>query len=276
MINENLQDMTLWHVSKSKITSLGKTPMFFALKKAHSLGWYKSVLNDGTDSAYMYKATLKPNAVIVSYKKLKQILLLPSSDYIEDYIDMLISNPSSREILSDDITKAAIKNGIDGITYLDYDPRDFNKDLEAVLLFNPKKSLSSIEEESIKSSKKSISDKLNNKAVNTLKKVVDIYKNKYNAVDYNYDSGYMGKQAFRMYVSDFINGEELQVAYQYKDHILSVFIPGVLGTKKLNIDVENMSPAEIVSKINTITGVNESLLRRVTILEELVGQLHKT
>jgi hypothetical protein len=44
----------------------------------------------------------------------------------------------------------------------------------------------------------------------------------------------------------------------------------------LNIDVENMSPAEIVSKINTITGVNESLLRRVTILEELVGQLHKT
>jgi hypothetical protein len=86
----------------------------------------------------------------------------------------------------------------------------------------------------------------------------------------------MGKQAFRMYVSDFINGEELQVAYQYKDHILSVFIPGVLGTKELNIDVENMSPAEIVSKINTITGVNESLLRRVTILEELVGQLHKT
>ena len=49
MINENLQDMNLWHVSKSKITSLRKTPMFFALKKAHSLGWYNSALNDGAD-----------------------------------------------------------------------------------------------------------------------------------------------------------------------------------------------------------------------------------
>ena len=152
MINENLQDMNLWHVSKSKITSLRKTPMFFALKKAHSLGWYNSALNDGADSAYVYKATLKPGAVIVNYKKLKQMLSLSN----DDYIDMLLSNPSSSEITNDKITKAAIKNGIDGITYLDYDPRDFSKDLEAVILFNPKKSLSSIEEEPIKSSKKKL------------------------------------------------------------------------------------------------------------------------
>lgn len=275
MINENLQDMNLWHVSKSKITSLRKTPMFFALKKAHSLGWYNSALNDGADSAYVYKATLKPGAVIVNYKKLKQMLSLPSSDYIDDYIDMLLSNPSSSEITNDKITKAAIKNGIDGITYLDYDPRDFNKDLEAVILFNPKKSLSSIEEEPIKSSKKKTSDAQNKQAISTLKKVVDFYKKKYKSVDANYDSGYMGNTAFRMYIDNFISGKELHVAYQYKNKVLSVYIPDILGTKELEIDVENMSPADIVNKINTVAGSNESLLRRVIRLEKLVKHFHR-
>ena len=266
MINENLQDMNLWHVSKSKITSLRKTPMFFALEKSHSIGWYKSALNDGADTAYMYKATLKPNAVIVTYKELKQILSLPNDN---DYIEMLVSNPSSSEILSNKITKAAIKNGIDGITYLDYDPRDFSKDLEAVILFNPKKSLSSIEEEPIKSSNRKASNEPSNSAVNTLKKVVDIFKKKYKNIEADYDSGYMGKQAFRMYVDNFINGGELQVAYQYKNHILSVFIPGVLGTKELAVDIENISPMDIVNKITAMTDVSESFLKRINNLEKL-------
>lgn len=273
MINENLQDMNLWHVSKSKITSLGSTPMFFALEKSHSTGWYRSALNDGADSAYMYKATLKPNAVIITYQELKQMLSLPNDN---GYIEMLVSNPSSSEILSNNITKAAIKNGIDGITYLDYDPKDFGKDLEAVILFNPRKSLSSIEEEPIKSSNRKASNEPNSSIVSILKKVADIFKKKYKDIDVNYDSGYMGKQAFRMYVDNFINGGELQVAYQYKNNILSVFIPGVLGTKETEIDIESMSPIDIVNIINTMTGANESLLRRVVRLERLVRRFrHK-
>lgn len=272
MINENLQDMNLWHVSKSKITSLGKTPMFFALEKSHSIGWYKSALNDGADAAYMYKATLKPSAVIVTYKELKQMLLLRNDN---DYIEMLVSNPSSSEILSNKITKAAIKNGIDGITYLDYDPRDFSRDLEAVILFNPKKSLSSIKEEPIKSSNRSASNEPNSSVVSTLKKVTNIYKKKYKNVDANYDAGYMGKQAFRMYVDNFTNGKELQVAYQYKNKILSVFIPGVLGTQELEIDIENMLPIDIVNKINALASTNESLLRRILWLEKLARKLYR-
>lgn len=231
MINENLQDMILWHVSTPEITSLGTTPMFFALEKDHSIGWYKSALNDGAGSAHMYKATLKPNVVIVTYEELKRMLSLQDDD--DNYIEMLVSNPSSREILSNKITKEAIRNGIDGITYLDYDPRDFDKDLEAVILFNPKKSLSSIKEEPIDSLNKRTSDDPKSSVINLLEKVVDIYKNKYKNVSVKYDSGYRGKNAFRMYVSNFINGKELQVAYQYANNILAVFIPGILGTKEL-------------------------------------------
>jgi hypothetical protein len=269
MINENLQDMNLWHVSKSKITSLGKTPMFFALEKEHSLGWYKSAFEDGAYKVYMYKATLKPDVNIVSYKELKQILAI----HDDGYINMILSNPTSSEILNDEITKAAIKNGIDGIIYFDYDPRDFNNDLEAVLLFNPKQSISSFKSES--PIDKPVEEKPPAEIVKMLKKVVNIYKKKYNDIDVNYDSGYFGKQAFRMEVDNFINGRELQVAYQYKNKILAVFIPGVLGTKELVVDdIENMAPSDIVNKINNMLDVKENLVRRVIRLEKLIKRLN--
>ena len=273
MINENLQDMILWHVSTPEITSLKTTPMFFALEKSHSVGWYNSALSDGAGSAHMYKAILKPDAVIVTYEELKQMLSLQDDD--DNYIEMLVSNPSSIKILSDEITKAAIRNGIDGITYLDYDPRDFSKDLEAVILFNPKKSLLSIEEEPISSSKKKASDDQKSLAISKLNNVVDIYKSKYKNISVRYDSGYRGKEAFRMEVYNFINGKELQVAYQYANNILAVFIPSVLGTKEIEIDIREMSPINVVNEINAMTGINESLLRRVIRLEKLVKRLHR-
>ena len=48
----------------------------------------------------------------------------------------------------------------------------------------------------------------------------------------------------------------------------------ILGTKELEIDVENMSPADVVNKINTMADSSESLLRRVIRLEKLVKRFH--
>lgn len=268
MINENLQDMNLWHVSKVRITSLGKTPMFFALEKEHSLGWYKSALEDGAYKVYMYKATLNPDANIVSYKELKQMLAISDNEYI----NMLLSNPTSSEILNDEITQRAIENGIDGIIYFDYDPRDFNNDLEAVLLFNPKQSLFSFKKESPVN--KPVEEKPPAEIVKILKKVVNIYKKKYNDIDVNYDSAYGGKQAFRLFVGNFIDKKTLQVAYEYKNKILGVFLPGIRGLTDIEIDIENMTPVDIINKINNIIGVNESLVRRVVRLEKLIKQLN--
>lgn len=275
MINENLQDMNLWHVSKVKISSLGRTPMFFALEKEHSLGWYKSALDqDGAKSAYMYKATLKSDAVIVSYKELQKMLSLTNGD-ADEYISMLLSNPTSNEILSDEITKAAIENGVDGIIYFDYDPRDFDNDLEAVILFNPKQSISSFEKVSPVNKNKHVEEKPPAEIVKVLKKVVSIYKKKYNDIDVNYDSSYNGgKQAFRLFVGNFIDKKTLQVAYEYKNKILGVFLPGIRGLTDIEIDIENMTPVDIINKINNIIGVNESLVRRVVRLEKLIKRLN--
>jgi len=38
-------------------------------------------------------------------------------------------------------TKLLIKNGFVGAVYVDYDPRDFQQDLDALIIFNAKKSV---------------------------------------------------------------------------------------------------------------------------------------
>ena len=78
-----------------------------------------------------------------------------------------------------------------------------------------------------------------------------------------------------MEVHNFINGKELQVAYQYANNILAVFIPNVLGTKEIEIDIREMSPVNIVNEIKAMTGINESLLRRVIRLEKLARRLYR-
>lgn len=139
---ENVKVPNLFHVSKNKIKVLGSMPMYFAPQKKVSLGWYKIVKDDNYDTAFMYKATVRPGAVILTSDEMVEELNISQSD-IKEYLNMLLSNPTSREILSDEITKLAIDRGIDGIKYSDYDPYNLNSGSysDAVLIFNPKKSI---------------------------------------------------------------------------------------------------------------------------------------
>ena len=124
---ENVKVSNLYHVSKNKIKVLGSMPMYFAPQKKVSLGWYKVVKDDNYDTAFMYKTTVRPGAVVLTSDEMAKELNISQSD-IKEYLDMLLSNPTSREILSDEITKLAIDSGIDGIKYSDYDPYNLNSE----------------------------------------------------------------------------------------------------------------------------------------------------
>jgi len=141
--NEALRYNKIYHASSKKISRPSTHPMFFALALEHSKsdnfeGWYYNLIqNDG--QAYLYEAQVGNKNKVAKYddRKIQQLFTEAGIDLEEVYINMLLANPSGKEIQNDPGTKLLQKNGYIGIQYLDYDPRDFSKDLEALIIFNP-------------------------------------------------------------------------------------------------------------------------------------------
>lgn len=147
--NEKYTRKYVYHASPFKFSQLRPQPTFFAINKNDSYEWYKNFLDDvGLDGkAYMYKGIVKPSANILEVDEFINELKLTKEEFY-DYMTLLMGNPSSKEITSNKITKMALKNGIDGIKYKDYDPRNFSEGTsDAVLLFNPRVSLQSFTQE---------------------------------------------------------------------------------------------------------------------------------
>jgi hypothetical protein len=128
----------VYHASPKAISSLTHKPLWFAMEKDHAIdGWFQNTL-ENNDSAFLYSATLdKP----VSHIYDDNIVSLFDKIGVDsnDWVEMIIGNPSAEEVLNDAGTKALIAAGHIGLVYSDYDPRDFQKDLDALVVFDAAK-----------------------------------------------------------------------------------------------------------------------------------------
>ena len=261
---ENVKVSNLFHVSKNKIKVLGSMPMYFAPQKKISLGWYKIVKDDNYDTAFMYKATVRPAAVILTSDEMAEELNISQSD-IKEYLNMLLSNPTAREILSDEITKLAIDRGIDGIKYSDYDPYNLNsgKYSDAVLIFNPKKSIQKFSLEKYTDPYEDgdedtdESDEFTDMKSHMLD-VCMILSDSTN-IDFDVSGYYSGKAACNMYILDNLKkfapasfrGKNIEVHVLYEESAIEIFVLGV-GIIKKHVDILNLDAQSFASTVKSM------------------------
>jgi len=148
MYGEALRFNKIYHASKDKFNNPKNTPMFFALDIKHTksddfTGWYYNIMQSSGD-AFLYEAKVKNQNKVAKYddRKIKSMFGDAGIDLEETYVNFLLANPTGKEIQRDPGTKLLQKNGYVGFQYSDYDPRNFSKDLEALIIFNPSKDLS--------------------------------------------------------------------------------------------------------------------------------------
>lgn len=128
----------VYHNSPQKISSLKSEVMWFSLNKNDGLGWYEARKDEG-GSSYLYEAILASSAKIANENDMTK--LFKDID-LYDFISEIVSNPDHKEVMRNPGTKVLIESGYDGIVYADYDPRDSQRDLDALLVFDPKKNIS--------------------------------------------------------------------------------------------------------------------------------------
>lgn len=261
---ENVKVSNLFHVSKNKIKVLGSMPMYFAPQKKVSLGWYKIIKDDNYDTAFMYKATVRPGAVILTSDEIVEELNISQSD-IKEYLNMLLSNPTAREILSDEITKLAIDRGIDGIKYSDYDPYNLNSGIysDAVLIFNPKKSIQKFSLEKYSDPYEDGDEDANESDEFTDMKshMLDICMTLSDSININFDvSGYYsGKEACNMYILDNLTkfapasfrGKNIEVHVLYEESAIEIFVLGI-GIIKKHVDILNLDAQSFASTVKSM------------------------
>ena len=261
---ENVKVSNLFHVSKNKIKVLGSMPMYFAPQKKVSLGWYKIVKDDNYDTAFMYKATVRPGAVILTSDEIVEELNISQSD-IKEYLNMLLSNPTAREILSDEITKLAIDSGIDGIKYSDYDPYNLNsgKYSDAVLIFNPKKSIQkfSLEKYSDPYEDGDEDTDKSDEFTDMKSHMLDICMTLSDSINIDFDvSGYYsGKEACNMYILDNLTkfapasfkGKNIEVHVLYEESAIEIFVLGV-GIITKHVDILNLDAQSFASTVKSM------------------------
>lgn len=139
-IKNNQIKNNIYHATGSEISRLTKDPMWFALEKSHSDdGWFLNTIND-TGKSFQYEATVTGKIGDISDLAVEKVFEEIGEDAVDWAIE-IVGNPSAREVMNLPGTKALIKAGYDGIVYLDYDPRNFDDDLRALIVFNPAKSI---------------------------------------------------------------------------------------------------------------------------------------
>ena len=131
----------VYHAAYEPINKLNTNPMWFALEKSHSdKGWFANIIDNGSDEAYQYEGKVVGKVGDLDDSDIQEIFKSIGVESFEWSTDM-VGNPDAKQVLQNKGTKALIKAGYVGIIYYDYDPRDFQADLEAIILFNPAKSV---------------------------------------------------------------------------------------------------------------------------------------
>ena len=131
----------VYHAAYEPINKLNTNPMWFALEKSHSdKGWFANIIDNGSDEAYQYEGKVVGKVGDLDDSDIQEIFKSIGVEPFDWSTDM-VGNPDAKQVLQNKGTKALIKAGYVGIIYYDYDPRDFQADLEAIILFNPAKSV---------------------------------------------------------------------------------------------------------------------------------------
>ena len=124
-----------YHSSAEPIGSLKRKPLWLALEKDHAVdGWFKNTLeNNGT--AFLYSATLDRPVSHIRDADVVRLFQNIDEDPAE-WVEMIVGSPTSEEVYDHAATKALINAGHIGLVYSDYDPRDFQEDLDAIIIFD--------------------------------------------------------------------------------------------------------------------------------------------
>lgn len=140
-IRNNKISGKVYHVSYEPINKLNNRPIWFALEKDHSDdGWFKNSVEDGRGNVYQYSANISGKIGDFDDENIVEIFNSAGEDRW-DWVADITANPDAEWVMSMKGTRALIKAGYDGLVYSDYDPRNFNYDLEALLVFNGAKSV---------------------------------------------------------------------------------------------------------------------------------------
>lgn len=138
-VNESSSGMVAWHVSIYPLEKFKPTAAWFTPSEELAQYYYKNIKADYS-KAYTYKVEIRGN--ILSFDKLEEICDELEID-VYDLVADLTANPSVKEI--EYLTKDIRENcNCDGFYINDYDPRDTNKDVESILVFNPEKNVTII------------------------------------------------------------------------------------------------------------------------------------
>tara|TARA_R110000744_G_C19107835_1_gene534359 strand:+ start:21 stop:509 length:489 start_codon:yes stop_codon:yes gene_type:complete len=131
----------VYHAASKPINKLNTNPIWFALEKTHSdKGWFTNIIDNGSDEAYQYEGNVIGKVGDLADSDVVEILNSVGVEPFEWSADMA-SNPGAKEVLQNKGTKALMKAGYVGIIYYDYDPRNFQAGLQAIIVFNPLKSV---------------------------------------------------------------------------------------------------------------------------------------
>jgi len=138
--NNKISDK-VYHVSYEPINKLNNRPMWFALEKPHSDdGWFKNSVEDGRGNVYQYSANITGKIGEIDDEEVIAIFDNVGEDRW-DWVADITSNPDAKWVMSMKGTRALIKAGYAGLVYPDYDPRDFQYNLDALVVFNGSKSV---------------------------------------------------------------------------------------------------------------------------------------
>lgn len=123
----------LYHTSIKKIYNIKNTPLFFTDKIELAKAWYKNAIKE-RGKAFVY--SFNSNGKILSREQIKAFCKKNKIDYYE-LISELVGNPDTEDIINIKGIKE-ISKICDGFRLMDYDPRNFQKDAESILILNTK------------------------------------------------------------------------------------------------------------------------------------------
>ena len=129
----------VYHNSPIRINLLSDQPMWFSLDRKYGEEYFNNRLFDGGQS-YLYEGTIKTEIPHIYSDYITHLFTENGIDQEEWIID-IVGNPDSEEVMSMEGTKLLINSGYSGIVYPDYDPFDSDNDVDTLIIFNPKKTL---------------------------------------------------------------------------------------------------------------------------------------
>ena len=129
----------VYHNSPILINELGESPMWFSLDLETGNEYYKNMVFNN-DESYLYEGTVSSKIPYLFSKHIMDLFKSRDID-LDDWISDIVGNPDEDEVLALEGTSALIENGYDGIIHPDYDPTDPQMDIDVLLIFNPKRSV---------------------------------------------------------------------------------------------------------------------------------------